>query len=375
MKQLIDYINEAWGNNKRSYDYKHELNDLFARMAASQERLELAKAKGKYVRPTTNPVKYLAKYPVSILIDKAGYTPKKIQGTNMNNYNKLVLDEADYGQFILKELEAGKFTKEDLIKWWEEYDSEVKKGKWFDPKFIVKQIDPDKVWSIYDPTDDSCLNAIIEKPYTIFSYTNYDFSIWRLSKSESEQVTNFWADPVNQPAISKALKTLRKNLEAHRPSFTAAAKKNLESVLDYVHINGKKYDFSKLFDNENSNNRYHSGSNFRDKKANAYYSIVMKAIEEHYGLKFNGASEDNLDKFVKDASKLAISMTTKSVDSDTSDVHSSSFTTFYKEDIDVTIYYHDSYETKEKPEEGKKLFSNKYSGVVVATDYYSGGWN
>ena len=41
----------------------------------------------------------------------------------MSNYNKLVLDEADYGQFILNELEAGKFTKEDLIKWWEEYDT------------------------------------------------------------------------------------------------------------------------------------------------------------------------------------------------------------------------------------------------------------
>lgn len=375
MKQLIDYINEAWGNRKTGYEYKRDLNELFDKMAAAQERLDTAKAKGKYVRPDSNPVKHLAKYPVSILIDKAGYSPKKIQGTKMSNYNKLVLDEVDYGEFILRELEAGKFTKLDLLKWWGEYDSEVKKGKWFDPKFIVKQIDPDKVWSIYDPTDDSCLNAIIERPYTIFYYTTYDFSAYRLTKDELEQVTNFWADPVNQPIISKVMKTLRKNLEAQRPTFTASAKKNLEAILEHVHVNGSKYDFSKLFNNETSSSRYYDGNNFRDKKANAYYSIVMKAIEDHYDLKFNGPSEDNLEKFIKDASGLTIVMKTKSVDSDTSDVHSSSFTTFYKEDIDVTIYHHTSYSTKKNPEEGKKLFSNTYKGVIVATDYYSGGWN
>lgn len=373
MKQLIDYINEAWGNSKKGYEYKHDLNELFAKMTAAQERLDAAKAKGKSVRPTSNPVKHLAKYPVSILIDKAGYTPKKIQGTKMSNYNKLVLDEADYGQFILNELEAGKFTKEDLIKWWEEYDSEVKKGKWFDPKFIIKQIDPDKVWTVYNPTDDSVVRAIVEMPFKIFDYTNYDFSVWRLSKSEKELVCNFWSDPANQDMISKSLKTLVKNLEKSRPTFKAAAKKNLESLLKYVIVNGKPFDFEKRLQNSSP---YYSGNNYRDQYAKAYYSIIMKALEEHYNMSFaDHTNEDNLDKFVNDAQRLSIVIKTTSAGDKSSDVWQSSFTTYYKEDIDVTIKTHTSYEDKENENKGEVVFNKVYKDVTVATEYYSGGWN
>ena len=69
----ISTINEAWGSTKH---YKAELEKIFA-------DYEKKKAPKKSSRPMwgrgkTAPEEVLAKYPMQILIDKAGYKPKEI---------------------------------------------------------------------------------------------------------------------------------------------------------------------------------------------------------------------------------------------------------------------------------------------------------
>lgn len=61
---------------------------------------------------------------MQILIDKAGYEPKTL---GWGSRHKEQFNLADYGNFLLKQIEDKKISTEDLIKWWEEYDTEILK--------------------------------------------------------------------------------------------------------------------------------------------------------------------------------------------------------------------------------------------------------
>ena len=147
------YINEAWGANKH---YASELDKIFADY---EKKKAPKKQTSRMLSPgRTAPEEVFAKYPMQILIDKAGYTPKEItkkiwgpKGQSEKKEN----DKYDYGKFIVDQIEAGKLNKDDMLKWWNEYETEVSKAKWHDPKFIAKQIDPARCWNVYYPKDDS----------------------------------------------------------------------------------------------------------------------------------------------------------------------------------------------------------------------------
>ena len=153
----VSAVNEAWGTQP-TRKFKAELEQIFADYDKSNEarKKKLAKNKPIYSGPnSSNPEAKLAKYPMQILVDKVGYTPKEIiKWSYKKGAKEAVIDKDAYGEFILKQLEDGKFTKEDLIKWWEEYANEVNKANWHDVKFLVKQIDPTRCWSPYYPKDD-----------------------------------------------------------------------------------------------------------------------------------------------------------------------------------------------------------------------------
>ena len=379
------YITEAWANVK---NYKKELQnlmDVYKKKVASEEK---KKAKGSmhWYPGRKQPEEILGKYPMQIIIDKLGYEPKTlikhVWGPD-GPKDKNVKDLCDYGKYILKQIDDEKITLDDLITWWEEYDTEILKKNWHDPAWIIKHVDGVKLWDPFRPKDTYTIDGIMKKPAAILLYLNSDAHKWKLTQEEREDLNNFYADPVNEEALRTAFKGIRKKLEKLRPSFSSAVSKWMTELMGDVTIDGTSLQSLLNAEYEDSKKSYYSGSNYRTCKGSSIVGIIYKSLTELYGIEFWKTSEtdedgytvtthkvskgedDKLEQFINDAESMEITVDDKgTVGHDSSGVHNSSFFTDYNHAFTVTISRH-----------GKDDFVKEFPKVCVGSDYYSGGWD
>ena len=105
----ISTVNEAWGTQP-TRRFKADLEKIFAEYdkADASKKKKMAANKPYDARQGKGPEAKLAKYPMQILIDKAGYTPKEIKvyhggrGRNSGYFNEF--DKEAYGEFILQQI-------------------------------------------------------------------------------------------------------------------------------------------------------------------------------------------------------------------------------------------------------------------------------
>ena len=405
MRDISTFITEAWGNKMREKDYVKTLDELFDKVEKRVKKKEEQSQKGKNARHmmSFNPYEVLSKYPMAIIIDKLNYTPKQLdkhtwkrkKDGSYETITRKVTDNKAYAAWLWHEVQAGNIKKEDLITWWKEYDDEISKNHWFDVNYVMKQVDPTRVWDIYYPDSEYVFDRVVKEPGTIFNYTLPDLRLWRLSQEEREQVAAYYSDPTNKEMLSKEFSKLKKMMTKHKPTLKSSVEKWVEVVLRDAKIDGDSYDFDRYFEEKHQPKRYYSGTNDEDCYGDAYYSLIMGAIKSIYKFDFYGGLEylgdgqygekakysakgyegdDNSElfkKFAEDAESLEIEITdlgSSEKSGDTSGVWSSSFTTFYRHDFKVVAKIRKDGETKE-------IYNTTAKNIVIGSSYYSGGWN
>lgn len=383
MKTLQEYIviNEAWGNSR---NYKKELEDLLDKYhkkdESNKKKREQNKRRGFYGGRMVEAEEILAKYPVQILVDKLGYEPQKFKKYFYNGKQKEVINMYAYGSYLINLINKNEVSMEDLVKWWQEYETEILKKNWHDPNWLVKQVDGVKLWDPYNPKSMYKINRIIEKPENIFQYLKSDANWYRLSIDERHALRDFYADPVNQEALIKAFKGIKGKLEKLRPSFETAVNNILRDLISEVQVGKRRLGGMLEEEYESNRNRsYYSGSNYTNCEATAILGIVLKTLSEIYGFSIRNnydnsysSSGDNendpkFEKFIDEAPEISITVTDNgSAETKTSGVYSSSFSTYYDHNFTVTVEY---YGNKEK------TVTKEFKDITVGTNYYSGGWN
>jgi len=398
----VSSVNEAWGTEP-TRRFKAELEKIFADYdkADQLKKNRIAKNKPWAGRSDKEPAIKLAKYPMQILINKAGYTPKEL--TRMiwgrkGNEEKKEVDKENYGNFILQQLEDGKFTKDDLIKWWEEYANETNKAKWHDIKFLVKQIDPTRCWNPYYPKDDSVITAILNEPARLVYYLK---SGNNLTYAEKDELKEFIADPANIEDAKKAIKGVKNSIMKARPSFATGVENHIKSLIEKCEYDGEKGGLLKILKDEykNSHNRVrYQGSNGVERcEGSAIVGLILKAINKLYGFEVwhsmymddsddsyyadveqkaqvkGEVSDETLSGFLDDADYLRFVVNDKGAsekNGEAGTVSSSSFWTYYRHDFEVICYKRKNFEDKE----GEEIFHETFKNITVGSSYYSGGW-
>ena len=395
MKDLNTYlINEGWGNQK---NYKEELQKIMDDYGKRLERKKAGKLKngpGSYLQ-NNSIYKAFAKYPYSILADKAGYVPKFFK---QNYYSspkgglkqKDVINVEEYGDYIIHALEAGKFTIEDMIKWWDEYDTNILKEKYHDPSYLIKLLDPTTLYDPYHPTSDWKINKIINNPSELIVHLR-NRSALKISRDEYQELVTYFTDPANAENLKEAFTKAKKKIEAMRPKFSKSAGLWLKEIIADVEYSGGN--LADLLDEEDTQSRqkYSQGANERSTEGTAILGVIIKAINQYYKIDMDTYTEYNEDwtaksrsyksnkheedpedpyqKFCEDASKgLKIKVTNlgeseKKSKSKTS-VWASSFTTSYNYDIEVKLILH-----------GEEVFKKTFKNITLGTYFYSGGWD
>lgn len=379
MKTLQEYIliNEAWGNFK---NYKRELEDLLDKYNKKEESNKNKRAKRGFMGGRlVEAEEILAKYPVQILVDKLGYEPQKFKKYLPNGKQKEAINMYAYGSYLINLINKNEVSTEDLIKWWEEYETEILKKNWHDPNWIVKQVDGVKLWDPYNPKSMYKINRIMENPENIFQYLKSDARWYSLSREERETVRNFYADPVNHEALVTAFKGIKRKLEKLRPSFKSAVNNILKDLISEVQVGKRRLGGMLEEEYERERNRsYYSGSNYTNCEATAILGIVLKTLSEIYGFSISnnydntyssygdGDNDPKFEKFIDEAPNLTITVTDNgSAETKTSGVYSSSFSTYYDHNFTVTVEH---YGNKDK------TVTKEFKDITVGTNYYSGGW-
>ena len=388
MKTIPEYLSEnlvleSWNAERK--DYAKELQDILNKY---DKKKNAPPKKSRYGGPRTSrtePEEVLAKYPVQILIDKAGFEPKTIAKWTIGG-KKETLNKYHYGKFIADKLESGEITKEDLVKWWQEYDEQVAKNNWHDPKFIVKQIDVTRLWNPYYPKDDSMVTALLNEPAKISRYAKPQ----RATTSEMEDFKAFLSDPANQDTLKAALKSIKSTIMKARPTFATGVEKHVKDIIENCDYSDG--DLRDLMEKEYQSNhqRYYEGPNDRNCEASAVIGLILKALNEMYGfeiwssiqetgdeysswkeyetkISIKGSVDDKtLEGFLDDADHLKFKIEKLGVSEKkrSSGVYSSSFSSYYDYDFDVIC-----------EKNGEEVYHSKFKNITIGSYFYSGGWN
>lgn len=390
MRPIDEYIYESWNAERKNY--KAELQDMLDKYEKKKNAKPKKSRYGGPYRSSSNPSDVFAKYPMQILIDKAGYEPKTITQYTIGG-KKEVFSKIHYGQFIADEIEAGNLKIEDMIKWWEEYDEEIAKNNWHDPKYIVKQIDVTRLWNPYYPKDDSVVTALLEDPAKIARYAMPK----RSTIQEREEFRAFLADPANQDDLKAALKSIKSKIMKARPSFATGTTNHIKNIIDNCEYNGG--DIKDLMEKEykSSHQRYYQGANNRDCEASAVIGLILKALNEMYGfevwssineigeedrswkeyeteINIKGSVDDKtLEGFLDDADYLRfeIKKLKASEKKRDSGVYASSFSSYYDYDFEVICYKRKDFKDKT----GEEVYHKEFKNIIVGSYFYSGGWD
>lgn len=389
MKSIQEYlaINEAWGD-RTNYDREMKnIMDEYNKYLDKRKEFYDKKPHGMYSGKA--PYEVFKKYPISILVDKLGYEIKMRKSRGFSR--KDVVDKDDAARFIEKAIKDEKVTPDQLAKWWDEFNSEVNKKQYFDPEWIVKNIDPTRFFSPYDPDDASMVDGLIDDPSRIVQYLGWGSWLYNkktgrsmlsgLSQEEKQNVITFYTEPQNLEALRNIFKKARNRFLKARPTLDSAIKKWIQDLFTNDTVEYDGCDLKKELENENGSRTMYSGSNYRSSEAHAICGVVMNALEEVYHLGFtrkgstsSNASDEDKKKFIADC-KRGMRIHVKKGDeskSESGPVSNSSFWTYYKYDIDVEITVYNDGEGDDKY---KSIFKKTYKDVTLASDYYSGGWN
>ena len=383
----ISIINEAWGAKKH---YADELEKIFTDYEKKKNPKPVKSNKygmPRGFRPGHSPEEVLAKYPMEILIDKAGYEPKEITKQvwgPKGKTEKKEFSKNDYGYFIAQLIANGELNKEKMLKWWNEYEDKTAKAKWHDPKFIAKQIDPVRCWNPYYPKDDSVVNSFEKNPANMTYYLKNGNG---LSYDEKKELRAFLEDPANQEELKVAIKGVKNSILKARPSFKTGAINHLKSIIENCDYSGG--DLQNLIEKEyrDSHKSYYQGGNDRDCEASAIIGLIMKVVNKIYGFEvwssigsekdeyeneiisahINGLNKEDqtYEQFVDDADNLKFKIKKLGVSAkkESSSVHNSSFTTNYNYDFEVIC-------TKKDEE----IFHETITDVTIGSYFFSGGW-
>jgi hypothetical protein len=389
---LDNLVVESWNAERK--DYAKELQDILDKYE-KRKNAKPKKSRFGYPLKSAIPSEVFIKYPMQILIDKAGYTPKEITQTTYSysekthtthEKQKQVFSKIHYGQFIADELEKGNLNIEDMIKWWQEYDEEVAKNNWHDPKYIVKQIDVTRLWNPYYPKDDSVVTALLNEPARISRYAKPK----RATTSEMEDFKAFLSDPANQDTLKAALKSIKGTIMKARPTFATGVENHVKEIIENCDYSDG--DLKELMEKEyqSSHKRYYEGPNDRDCEASAVIGLILKALNEMYGfevwssiqeigeedrswkeyetkINIKGSVDDKtLEGFLDDADhlKFKIEKLGASEKKRSSGVYSSSFSNYYDYDFDVIC-----------EKNGEEVYHSKFKNITIGSYFYSGGWN
>lgn len=376
---------ESWNAERKNY--KEELQKILD----SYEKKKNAKPRKSRFGPgsrsrSTIPSQVFAKYPMQIMIDKAGYEPKELYEPSRGSKDKPKFSKLHYGQFIADELESGNLNLEDMIKWWQEYDEEVAKNNWHDPKYIVKQIDVTRLWNPYYPKDDSVVTALLNEPAKISRYAKPQ----RATTSEMEDFKAFLTDPANQDSLKAALKSIKGTIMKARPTFATGTVNHIKDIIENCDYSDG--DLRDLMEKEyqSSHQRYYEGPNDRNCEASAVIGLILKALNEMYGfevwssiqeigeenrswkeyetkINIKGSVDDKtLEGFLDDADhlKFKIEKLGASEKKRSSGVYASSFSSYYDYDFDVIC-----------EKNGEEVYHSKFKNITIGSYFYSGGWN
>ena len=388
MKQISFYINEAF-NNKSIYKYLNAVEEFFDKYKANvdadkkrHEKYELQKDNPKKSKhgpisvyePREFSTVAFKQYPMAIIIDKLGYEKKLIK----KRWWKEDLEEdwTDYAKFLAEKINSGEITLKQLAEWWKEYDEEINRKNWKDPKWLVKQLNMDRFWNPYYPDDDSYLVSVLENPITILPLIKSEkAAYWSLTNEEVKEVEDYYGDPANKEMLAKAIKKIKGKIEALRPSYSDACEKRLEDILDdKVVLSGSGFsDFNlqRALKKEHEPRSMYQGSNDFSERASAVVSLVCQALDDHFHYKTDPKNlvnnADFLKVFIEDLGPSKESRKS-------SGVSSSSFWTTYRHDFEVKLKYVNEYHSNPDERE-KEIFSKVYKNITVMSSYYSGGWN
>ena len=381
----VSMINEAWGAKKH---YADELEKIFADY---EKKKNPKPSKSPYSRggwrPGHSPEEVFAKYPMEILIDKAGYEPKEITKEvwgPKGKSEKKEFSKNHYGYFIAQLIASGELNKEKMLKWWNEYEDKTSKAKWHDPKFIAKQIDPVKCWNPYYPKDDSVINSFITNPANMSYYLKSGNG---LSYDERKELRAFLEDPANQEELKVAIKGVKNSILKARPTFKTGAINHLKSIIENCDYSGGNLQDLMEKEYKDSHKSYYQGGNDRDCEASAIIGLIMKVINKIYGFEIwttigsdkdeyeneiisahiNGLNKEDqtYEQFVDDADNLKFTIKKLGVSKkkETSSVHNSSFTSNYNYDFEVICMKKD-----------EELFHETITDVTIGSYFFSGGW-
>lgn len=360
-------INEGWNAKRHYWSEMQELFNRYKYLAQKhKDKEEKAKAANKFFDQEDRSAKVLAKYPVQIIIDKAGYSPKKILRFMISKGGEVEqIDKLEYGKFLVDQIESGKLKLDDMVKWWNEYDSNIAKEKFFNVRWLAKQIDPGKLWNPIDPDDDELINYVIETPANMVWYLKDDV---RLSYEEKEELIKFLTEPTNQEILSKIFKSKRKDWEECKPSYSSAMNEWINKWIENDKITYNGGNIYKLLNKENNqDHNYYQGPNHHDCEGSAIMGLIHKTICKIWGSN-DTISDEEIKKFIEEVKGSRFEMTIKklgpSKEKRSTSVYSSSFTTYYDYDFEVVC-------TKE----GEEIFKETFKNITTGTYFYSGGWD
>ena len=390
MKSIQEYlaINEAWGDRTNYGKEMQKLMDEYNKYL-DKRKAYIDKSPHGFYRGKA-PYEVFKKYPISILVDKMGYEIKMRKSRGFSG--KDVINKDDAARFIEKAINDENVTIDQLAKWWEEFNTNVNKKQYFDPEWIVKNIDPTRFFSPYDPDDTSLIDGLIADPSRIIQYLDWGSYMYNkktgrsmlsgLSKEEREEVVTFYTEPQNLEALSNIFKKARNRFLKALPTLDSAIEKWVHDLFTDDTIEYDGCDLQKALEKErNGRGAMYQGSNDFSEEATAVCGVVVQALEEVYHLGFTrygginkDSSDDDKRKFIDDCKSGMHIYVHKGGQSETehSDVHSSSFWTYYKYDIDVEIKVYNGGNGKDKY---KSIFKKTYKGVTLYSSYYSGGWS
>lgn len=403
-------INEAWGNRT---NYTYELRDILQKWeqkkkrksdmlkkAEEQEQKYPHSARASRLRMTL-PATYevFRKYPVSILADKLGYEIKMKRAMGGPN-SKPRPDTRDSARFLENALNNNEVTPEQLAQWWKEYEENILKKQYFDPSWIIKQLDPAKLFDPYNPDSTYYIDKMIENPAQIIEYLSWYSSyplgskktggpiLGKLSRDEKEEVLTFYTEPVNQEKLHELFKKAKNRFMKARPTLSSAVQKRLSELFDDNNVDYDGCDIRAALNREKEerNQRFYQGDNGRSEEAHSVVSLVFRAISECYKLdlssynhspKEGANSDDDMRKFLKDSNmglRIEIHKGPQS-EVEHGPVASSSFWTYYKHDMDVKIKVYNGKSHTNKKDNYDVIFEKTYKGITTYSSYYSGGWN
>lgn len=171
---------------------------------------------------------------------------------------------------------------------------------------------------------------------------------------------------------NKLIDKLIPKFEAVRPTVSSAIEKffkylfenaSTKIVLDGSYFRGT--DVSEFFSKKERGTWYHGQSNGESVAGKAIQSIIIKALKNAF------PKENDLLEALQKGERIVVTELGTSK-RESSDVHNSSFWSYYAHDFKVDVFI---YPNTKDIENSKPDYSEEFKNVIVYQEYIFAGWN